>query len=51
VADSELPLEVKNVATDRWGRHYEIECIVDQVVVRSVGPDGVLGTTDDISVK
>lgn len=34
--------------TDAWDHPYVILCGCDDVVVRSAGPDGVMGTEDDI---
>ncbi|HEX2733743.1 MAG TPA: hypothetical protein VHM70_19165 [Polyangiaceae bacterium] len=35
-------------ANDPWGRTYAVTCSDDQVTVRSLGPDGVASTTDDV---
>ncbi len=35
-------------ATDTWDNAYEISCGPKGPVVRSAGPDGVMGTKDDI---
>ncbi|MCX7807061.1 MAG: type II secretion system GspH family protein [Deltaproteobacteria bacterium] len=34
--------------TDPWDRPFSIECEGDEVVVISAGPDGQIGTADDI---
>jgi len=34
--------------TDPWGRPWQISCREDDVVVSSVGPDGIEGTRDDV---
>lgn len=36
---------------DAWDRRFEIICNDELVIVRSAGPDGVLGTADDISTE
>jgi general secretion pathway protein G len=33
---------------DGWGNEFQIECDADGVTVRSAGPDGQMGTEDDI---
>ena len=35
---------------DPWDKAYSLACEGDNIVVRSSGPDGVLGTEDDLSV-
>jgi len=36
-------------AGDPWGRSYRMICTDDRVVIVSAGPDGIFGTSDDIS--
>jgi general secretion pathway protein G len=38
----------KNRTADAWDHEYTIECDEDGAVVRSGGPDGQMGTEDDI---
>jgi general secretion pathway protein G len=38
----------KNRTADAWDHPYTIECDEDGAVVRSAGPDGNMGTDDDI---
>jgi hypothetical protein len=35
---------------DPWDRPYRLLCTADEVMVRSSGPDGQLGTADDVAV-
>ena len=34
--------------TDAWGNDFEIRCDEAEIAVRSAGPDGQMGTDDDI---
>lgn len=34
---------------DAWGQDFVIECVGDDIIVTSFGPDGLCGTEDDIS--
>ncbi|MCS6797112.1 MAG: type II secretion system GspH family protein [Myxococcota bacterium] len=34
--------------TDAWDNPFEIQCQGDEIVVRSAGPDGQMGTEDDV---
>lgn len=36
---------------DPWGNEYVIDCDGAGVTVRSIGPDGALGSTDDVAVR
>ncbi len=36
---------------DPWGSNYQVKCSKDEVSVVSLGPDRVLGTSDDIEFK
>jgi len=35
---------------DPWNRPFRIECRFEEIVVRSLGPDGQIGTLDDVSI-
>jgi general secretion pathway protein G len=48
---AERMLDRQASATDSWNHAFAIECAEGDVVVRSAGPDGVLGTDDDIPDK
>ena len=41
-------LEASRRRIDAWDRPFRIECVGDDIIVRSDGPDGVPGTADDI---
>lgn len=41
-------LAANSVTEDRWGNAYVIRCVGDDIIVTSNGPDGVLGSPDDI---
>ena len=41
-------LSSKSRTTDAWDNSYTIECDEDGAIVRSGGPDGQMGTDDDI---
>jgi general secretion pathway protein G len=41
-------LSSKSRTTDAWDNAYTIECDEDGAIVRSGGPDGQMGTDDDI---
>ncbi len=43
-------LESSARTDDPWGSGFRIECSSDDVIVRSAGKDGKLGTPDDIRV-
>lgn len=40
---------IKQAAADPWGNDYEFKCEASGVEVISAGPDGELGTEDDLS--
>jgi general secretion pathway protein G len=41
-------LDQKKNTKDAWGHDFSIECDQDGVTVKSAGPDGQMGTEDDI---
>jgi hypothetical protein len=45
----ELTSVLGEVAGDPWGRSFRMICTDDRVVIVSAGPDGIFGTSDDIS--
>jgi general secretion pathway protein G len=45
---SEKILDQKKNTKDAWGHDFSIECDQDGVTVRSAGPDGQMGSEDDI---
>jgi general secretion pathway protein G len=45
---SEKILDKNKNTKDGWGNEFAIECDQDGVTVRSAGPDGQMGTEDDI---
>ena len=45
---TEKILDQKKNTKDAWGHDFSIECDQDGVTVRSAGPDGQMGSEDDI---
>jgi hypothetical protein len=48
VLRDEKEISPSSIITDPWGATYTIECLGDDVVVRSAGPDGKPNTPDDL---
>lgn len=46
--DKVLPSD--STSADPWGNRYRVSCDAQSVLVRSAGPDGRLGTRDDVRV-
>jgi hypothetical protein len=40
-----------DVSNDEWNHPLELKCDKDGVVITSPGPDGKMGTADDIKSK
>jgi len=46
----EKHLDPDTSTLDAWGKPFVLECRSDEIYVTSLGPDGKLGTKDDIRV-